>query len=210
MTDTAAPPEGAPTGGLAGAFIVDAAGAAPDAAERVFMITAGLNLSINGLEWPRTERLRYAEGETVHWRVINISGEYHPMHLHGFYFTVNTRGDTQSDTTVRAPQPLAVTETMRERSTAQLSWKAERAGNWLFHCHLLVHSQGSAPDTTAAAGAAHDMGAMAGDTPMNDGMAGLIMGITVTPRVSAASHSGPSSVASAAPHLRASSRYAAS
>ena len=65
VTDTAAPPRGAPTGGLAGAFIVDAAGSIPDAAERIFMITIGLNLSINGLEWPRTERLRYAEGETV-------------------------------------------------------------------------------------------------------------------------------------------------
>ncbi|MEO7179884.1 MAG: multicopper oxidase domain-containing protein [Gemmatimonadaceae bacterium] len=190
VSDTAAPPRGASTGALAGAFIVDAVGSIPDAAERIFMITSGLSLSINGLEWPRTERLRYAQGETVRWRVINFSRDYHPMHLHGFYFTVTARGDTQSDTTIRAPQPLAVTEGMRERSSMQLTWIAERAGNWLFHCHLLVHTQ-SSPRDSAATAAAHQVADGASDMPMHDGMAGLIMGITVTPRVAATKEPPP-------------------
>ncbi len=83
------------------------------------MITVGLNLSLNGLEWPCTELLHYAEGETVRWRVINISGDHHPMHLHGFYFTVKARGDTQRDTAIRAPQPLSVTEDMLPRYTCK-------------------------------------------------------------------------------------------
>ncbi len=138
-------------------------------------------LSINGQVWPITERLHYTEGEQVHWRVINVSGEYHPMHLHGFYFTVKARGDTQADTVTRAPRALQVTEGMRELSAMQLTWTAARAGNWLFHCHIVVHTQGSPPDSATAA-EAEQMSGMA----MNDGMAGLIMGITVTPRVAVA------------------------
>lgn len=40
---------------------------------------------INGLSWPATERLTYDLGEKVRWRVINLSSQAHPFHLHGFY-----------------------------------------------------------------------------------------------------------------------------
>ena len=89
-------------GGLVGAFIVDPAETAPPANERIFVITSYASplepanvtwrLSLNGLSWPHTERLTYDQGDTVHWRVINVSGVYHPMHLHGFYFTVEVAG----------------------------------------------------------------------------------------------------------------------
>src|SRR5262249_19884934 len=49
-------------------------------------------LGINGLSWPHSERLTYRVGETVHWRVINASSANHPMHLHGFYFWVDSVG----------------------------------------------------------------------------------------------------------------------
>ena len=48
---------------------------------------------INGLSWPATERLTYHVGETARWRVINLSSQAHPMHLHGFYFEVDSLGD---------------------------------------------------------------------------------------------------------------------
>ena len=48
---------------------------------------------INGLSWPATERLTYQRGETVRWRLINLSSQVHPMHLHGFYFEVESLGD---------------------------------------------------------------------------------------------------------------------
>ena len=137
---------------MVGAFIVDAAETAPPKDERIFVITSYASpsepadvtrrLSVNGLSWPFTERLSYNEGDTVHWRVINVSGVYHPMHLHGFYFTVGSRGDGQADTVLNGPRPLEVTTGMRDISTMQLSWVADRAGNWLFHCHLIRHSSG--------------------------------------------------------------------
>src|SRR3712207_7271016 len=42
--------------------------------------------TINGRAWPHTERLRYDIGDPVRWRIINLSTQVHPMHLHGFYF----------------------------------------------------------------------------------------------------------------------------
>ena len=44
---------------------------------------------INGLSWPSTERLTYRLGDPVRWRVINLSSQIHPMHLHGFYYRVS-------------------------------------------------------------------------------------------------------------------------
>ncbi len=93
---------------LFGAFIVDPPNTKPDPQERIFMI--GLwndtlkgaysndheELAINGLTWPYTERLAYQKDEPVHWRVINASNQDHPMHLHGFYYTVNSRGNADT------------------------------------------------------------------------------------------------------------------
>ena len=52
-----------------------------------------LTFVMNGLSWPATERLTYQLGEKVRWRVINLSSQHHPMHLHGFYFDVESLGD---------------------------------------------------------------------------------------------------------------------
>jgi manganese oxidase len=178
---------GSTEGGLLGAFVVDAADAVPPASERVFVLTSyaspsepgtpAWRVSMNGLSWPHTERLSYDQGDTVRWRVINASGVYHPMHLHGFYFAVGSRGDAQADTTIHGPPPLEVTEGMREFSTMQMSWVADRAGNWLFHCHLIRHSSDAqryrAESTSVAS--TDDMSA-------DHGMGGLILGITVRPR----------------------------
>ena len=39
----------------------------------------------------------YRIDEDVHWRVINLSTQQHPMHLHGFYFTVDSLGNGVRD-----------------------------------------------------------------------------------------------------------------
>ncbi len=185
------PAAGSVEGSLVGAFIVDPAETLPPANERVFVITSyasqleptdvTFRLSFNGLSWPHTERLTYDQGDTVHWRVINVSRVYHPLHLHGFYFTVASRGDGQADTTINAPRPLEVTEGMRDISTMQLSWIADRPGNWLFHCHLIRHSsdiQKYSAESLAVASTS--------DMPGDHGMGGLILGITVRPRTAVA------------------------
>jgi FtsP/CotA-like multicopper oxidase with cupredoxin domain len=209
---------------LLGAFVVDEADAPADVArrERVFVIhtsgtdsagTAALvanlvrrgavadtRLYVNGTSWPDTERLRYTVGDTVRWRIINAAFLPHPMHLHGFYFRVDARGDGRRDTVYAArDRRLAVTELMDGFTTARLTWVPEREGNWLFHCHLLRHmapmrpspaaiaaarAQGIVRDTTArATPVAHAHGAPADDADAyampRDHMAGLVLGIHV-------------------------------
>ena len=129
---------------------------------------------INGLSWPHTPRLRYAVGDTIRWRVINASGDLHPMHLHGFYFRVHRRGDGVRDSTAN---DLVVTESMGAGGTIEMSWVPERPGNWLFHCHIPEHF---AP--RASLGMPLPAGTDAHADHAKGGMNGLVMGIAVHSR----------------------------
>jgi len=99
--------------------------------------------TINGKMFPYTESFTYDVGDSVRWRVINASDREHPMHLHGFYYRVDSRGDAARDT-VYAPQDrrLAVTELLASGSTMAATWSPDRPGNWVFHCHILFHIAG--------------------------------------------------------------------
>ena len=185
-------------GQLNGVIVVDAkpssarVDAAKGAGDRILIISSWLVvddettqppqfrevLGINGLSWPHTERLTYHVGDTVHWRVINASIAAHPMHLHGFYFRVDSVGDAESDTIYREDQRrMAVTELLRQGRTFTLTWIPDRSGNWVFHCHVLPHIS---PERrfwrSAAMSPGHDMADHA-----TEGMAGLVTGITVLP-----------------------------
>ena len=178
---------------LLGALIVDPPSAR--ALDRIMVVTTWIHPAdtalplgrrrethaINGLAWPHTERLSYALGDSVRWRVINGSALNHPMHLHGFYFQVDSRGTWAADT-IYAPQErrLAVTEFMQPGTTMALRWSPTRPGNWLFHCHLIAHIS---PLGRLQPGVPHLH--RAGSVPNHalDEMAGLVMGIRVTGRL---------------------------
>lgn len=172
---------------LTGAIIVDPADG-PVPADRVLLIgmwsdTAGhvpvdrnrLLAAVNGRSWPHTERLHYTVGDTIRWRVINASADSHPMHLHGFYFLVDARGNGLTDTLyARDRRDLVVTNNLRPGSTMSMTWAPDRAGNWLFHCHL--------PDHFARRGS---LGSLAQKLPHGEmnhalqGMSGLVTGVVV-------------------------------
>jgi FtsP/CotA-like multicopper oxidase with cupredoxin domain len=136
---------------LTGAIVVDEPGQRP-ARDRIFVLgmwsdTIGSEFSrsrrrelwvVNGRSYPNTDRLVYAKGDTVRWRVINGTTDAHPMHLHGFYFRVNRRGDGRADS-VQSTRDMVNTERMLSGTTMSVTWIAERLGNWLFHCHIPEH-----------------------------------------------------------------------
>ncbi len=99
---------------------------------------------INGRSWPHTDRLIYDKGENVRWRVVNATADPHPMHLHGFYFRVNRRGDARADSVLARPE-MVNTERMAPGSTMSVSWTPNRLGNWLFHCHTQEHIEPRGP-----------------------------------------------------------------
>jgi manganese oxidase len=98
---------------LSGAIVVDAPGTVHRANEEIFVIGIWVNIFcnydrtqpfigsemavINGRSWPNTQRFTFTQGQTIHWRWINAAFEGHPLHLHGFYFRVDSRGDSQRD-----------------------------------------------------------------------------------------------------------------
>lgn len=173
---------------LIGAYIVDPPGARED--DRIFVIVEwskndlsggeDVILAINGKSWPATERLVYKAGETVHWRIINTTASVHAMHLHGFFFTVDGVGDLAHF--VHYPESQrrkAVTEGIDPGHTFDMTWTPDRTGNWLFHCHMILHMSPlptlHPPHAKPADAAGHDHSA---------GMGGLVIGITVVPGAS--------------------------
>jgi FtsP/CotA-like multicopper oxidase with cupredoxin domain len=185
---------------LAGAIVIDPAGTEPNPDERVFVITMidqyadpdgppgqdeMLRRAINGRSWPDTERLRYELGDTVRWRWVNASFESHPMHLHGFHYRVLSKGDGATDT-IYAPaaRRLAVTEHMKPGSTFSMEWVPTVDGNWIFHCHILDHIVPAIErDEAARSNDMHNA-----EQHALDAMAGLVLGMTVTPIGSPARH----------------------
>jgi FtsP/CotA-like multicopper oxidase with cupredoxin domain len=127
---------------------------------------------VNGRSWPHTDRLVYEKGETVRWRVVNASADPHPMHLHGFYYRINRRGDGVVDTVLPRAE-LVNTDWMAPGTTMSLSWTPDRLGNWLFHCHIPSHIEPRGPlgMPMSARPAAHTHAATA--------MGGLVTGIEV-------------------------------
>jgi FtsP/CotA-like multicopper oxidase with cupredoxin domain len=103
------------------------------------------------------------------------------MHLHGFYFDVNSRGDGTADSAFgrAASTPRVVTERAAPGRTFTMTWVPERAGNWLFHCHDNFHTLRNAPLDGTPLVAEHKAHVM---NHALDMMGGLVMGIEVRGR----------------------------
>lgn len=185
---------------LSGALVVDPPGEGPVETEEVMVITlyghrypgtdqtSGLH-TINGRPWPYTRRLQYTQGDTVRWRIVNLAERGHPMHLHGFFFRVDAKGDLARDSIFwESERRMAVTEEMPPESTLTLTWSPDRPGGWVFHCHIAAHVQTNLPlgdvppDPDARmrelllGDAHHDP-----DQHVEQGMGGLMVGVDVLP-----------------------------
>jgi manganese oxidase len=170
---------------MTGAFVVDEPGSKPN--DRVLVLLQWMDsirlkaypgavdevLTINGKVWPHNERMKYDLGEAITWRVINGSFDTHPMHLHGVHFDVLARGTFARDTSF-APENIrrVFTERMPPLTTMTMRWKPERAGNWLFHCHLNFHIMPHPPLGEMKAAADHGKHAL-------HGMGGLVLGTEI-------------------------------
>jgi FtsP/CotA-like multicopper oxidase with cupredoxin domain len=192
---------------LGGAIVIDPRNAPRSRRDRILVLNVWgvptparaegerMRMVINGKAWPNTERLSYNVGDSVHWRVINISGDIHPMHLHGFFYRVDSRGNEGVDSTYQsiALRQMVVTERMTGGRTIDLTWVPDRPGNWLFHCHDNFHIQTNQPLATASAAAPH---------ASSHDMGNLVMGIHVNGR-------GAVTASPARRHLRLIARAAA-
>lgn len=180
---------------LSGAIVIDPRSSPRPANDRVFVlglwnepasVVNGVEkpdrevLVINGKSWPYTERFNFTAGDTVRWRWVNPTSSTHPMHLHGFYYDVTSRGAMSADTIYKRSQVRMVnTELMRVGGTMAMTWVPQKPGNWVFHCHFAFHVSEDAslePPVRPVSTGEH----VHADMPHK--MAGLVIGIHVAPR----------------------------
>jgi manganese oxidase len=164
-------------GQLSGALVVDPSADQPR--DRVFVIgmeedSAAIPpqrtvhaATVNGRSWPYDLLYDVAVGDTVRMRWVNASARLHPMHLHGFYFRIDARGDIAADTIYGdAFRRQVVTELLESGTTMSMTWVPEREGNWLMHCHMTDHIRpelrSTPPRHTDAHVSNHALGVMAG------------------------------------------------
>jgi len=181
---------------LNGAIVVDPPGAVP--ADRIFVISdwytvdpktvSGLGpnsiIAFNGLGWPYTPRIDMAQGDTVHWRFVNVTGLEHPLHLHGSFFRVDAKGDGAVDS-IYAPEDrrMAVTELVLPGQTMDMTWTPRHSGNWILHCHIASHATKREYFEADRRMPAHmDMSSMDRNPDHLSHMGGLVLGIRVRPR----------------------------
>jgi FtsP/CotA-like multicopper oxidase with cupredoxin domain len=93
--------------------------------------------TFNGKVWPGTEPLVVKKGEKVRIRLANLSMNNHPIHLHGYEFTVVAHGAGRMKPTA---QFNAVTIDVPVGDTREIEFIADAPGDWALHCHKSHHT----------------------------------------------------------------------
>jgi len=180
---------------LSGAIVVDPAGAPPPK-DRIWVVTEWFHaypdrpfesaLVFNGKAWPHNERLTLAQGDSVHWRFVNLAAIEHPLHLHGFYYRVERTGGQRGDSAI-APsrQFLQNMQTLPIGGTMSIAWVPTTPGNWVFHCHFASHvgetvTLHGSPEAHTVRQAGQPS-ATASSVHGGHQMRGLVIGVHVTP-----------------------------
>ncbi len=125
--------------------------------QRVLLRMRRGRFTINGQVWDENDPLKdygfnYNNGDVVVFNIVNRTGIYHPMHLHGFQFRVLRRFNSPrvirnlsvdrfgrmatdlgwKDTVIVAPRE-------RVRIAVDMSHNFNKEQIYLFHCHILEH-----------------------------------------------------------------------
>jgi FtsP/CotA-like multicopper oxidase with cupredoxin domain len=174
---------------LTDAFVVDPPGQVSD--DEIFVMemiseVPGLGArqtlaTINGKSWPYTQRLQYNIGQEAHWRWINATNEPHALHLHGSYYRIDAiNRDGHLNRYSGDSRPLVFTQRITQGESFDMSWSPERAGKWLFHCHMLQHMTPPIVPKLPGLFLKPENVPHAVHTDMLNGMGQLVLGITVT------------------------------
>jgi FtsP/CotA-like multicopper oxidase with cupredoxin domain len=92
--------------------------------------------TINGAASPEVPPITVQEGQIVRLHIVNKTGEYHPMHLHGHVMTLlAVDGQPVQGTPVHQDSILVGPD-----QTVDVAFAADNPGVWMFHCHVLLHA----------------------------------------------------------------------
>lgn len=93
--------------------------------------------TINGRIYPGTDPVVVKKGERVRIRFANLSMDNHPMHLHGYAFTVTAFGGW---TLSKSAQYKGSTIDVVVGNTHDIEFVADAPGDWALHCHKSHHT----------------------------------------------------------------------
>ena len=120
---------------------------------------------MNGKSYPLAPALIVPEKATVRIRIVNASSEEaHVMHLHGYTFHIVALDGNRLKNSIAANTVM-----LGAAQTADVVFKADNPGKWMFHCHILDHTINPGP---YGDGSAKHM----------VGMGGLVTLVDVVPR----------------------------
>lgn len=94
-------------------------------------------LTINAKCFPGTQPLIVKKGDRVRIRIGNLGAmDHHPIHLHGYYFTVT---ETDGGVIPEAGRWPETTVLVPVGSTRTVEFTADNSGDWALHCHMTHH-----------------------------------------------------------------------
>ncbi|OEH92364.1 hypothetical protein BFG57_16435 [Bacillus solimangrovi] len=101
------------------------------------MMNNDMAYKINGKTFPDTSPIKVNKGDLVKVTLSNNSMLDHPMHLHGHYFQVVSRNGKLLD------KPLVKDLiNIKPHEQYEILFIADNPGDWVFHCHDLIHATG--------------------------------------------------------------------
>jgi hypothetical protein len=93
-------------------------------------------LAFNGKSGPAATPLVVRLGERVRIRLINMGMDHHPIHLHGFTFWETGREGARQQESAWTRGNTTLVGVAQARD---IEFVANRAGDWMLHCHLPHH-----------------------------------------------------------------------
>lgn len=92
--------------------------------------------TFNGHAAPTIPKMTVNQGDRVRIRLINMSVENHPIHLHGYtWHVVGTEGGPIK----KSAQWPGNTVDIPPGASRDVEFKAWNPGPWFFHCHIVHH-----------------------------------------------------------------------
>ena len=100
-------------------------------------------LTFNGKAAPATTPLLARLGNRVRVRMLNLSMDHHPIHVHGHTFTVTGSEGGRQPKALWGP---ANTVLVGVAQTRDIEFVANNPGDWMIHCHLPHHMMNNMSD----------------------------------------------------------------
>jgi FtsP/CotA-like multicopper oxidase with cupredoxin domain len=93
-------------------------------------------LTMNGKAGPATTPIICKIGERIRIRIVNLSMDHHPIHMHGHQFSVTGTEGGRIRTTAVQPENTVLVGVAQARD---IEFVADNPGDWHLHCHLPHH-----------------------------------------------------------------------